>query len=341
MISVKLLSAGRLCVVTIMSAVVSATAAPQRAEAAADQPKIGFAIHGGAGTIDRSKMTPERERDYRAGLERAVTAGYDVLKGGGASLDAVEAAIRILEDDPLFNAGKGAVFTSAGTNELDASIMNGKTLAAGAVAGVKRVKSPINLARMVMEKSPHVMIAGEGAEVFAQEMGVELVDPKYFFTEERWQSLQKVRAEKKEAPVSDKDRHGTVGAVALDREGNRAAGTSTGGMTNKRVGRIGDAPVIGAGTYANNRTCAVSATGDGEYFIRVGVARDVSSAMEYQNAAVADAAQRAIDKVGELGGTGGVIAIDKDGNIAMPFNTSGMYRAHIAPDGKPVIEIYK
>ena len=325
-----------------MSVVLSAAAAPEHSKPPARQEKkIGFAIHGGAGTIDRSKMTPERERDYRAGLERAVLAGYEILKGGGASLDAVEAAIRILEDDPLFNAGKGAVFTSAGTNELDASIMNGKTLAAGAVAGVKRVKSPINLARMVMEKSPHVMIAGEGAEAFAREIGIELVDPKYFFTEERWQSLQKMKAEKKEAPVSDKDKHGTVGAVALDAAGNVAAGTSTGGMTNKRVGRIGDAPVIGAGTYADNRTCAVSATGDGEYFIRVGVARDVSSAMQYQNASVADAAQRAIDKVGELGGTGGVIAIDKEGHIAMPFNTSGMYRAHIAPDGKPVIEIYK
>ena len=342
MLFVKPLSLGSFCLAAIMSAVTSAAAAPETETAAADQKKkIGFAIHGGAGTIDRSKMTPERERDYRAVLERAVLAGYEILKNGGASLDAVEAAIRILEDDPLFNAGKGAVFTSAGTNELDASIMNGKTLAAGAVAGVKRVKSPIHLARTVMEKSPHVMIAGEGAEAFAREMGIELVDPKYFFTEERWQSLQKMKAEKKEAPVSDKDRHGTVGAVALDAAGNLAAGTSTGGMTNKRVGRIGDAPVIGAGTYADNRTCAVSATGDGEYFIRVGVARDVSSAMEYQNVSVADAAQRAIDKVGKLGGTGGVIAIDKEGNIAMPFNTSGMYRAHIAPDGKAVVEIYK
>ena len=323
-----------------MSVVTSAAAAPETSNPSANQKKIGFAIHGGAGTIDRSKMTPERERDYRVGLERALMAGYEILKKGGASLDAVEAAIRILEDDPLFNAGKGAVFTSAGTNELDASIMNGKTLAAGAVAGVKRVKSPINLARLVMEKSPHVMIAGEGAEAFAREMGIELVDPKYFFTEERWQSLQKMKAEK-EAPVSDKDRHGTVGAVALDEAGNLAAGTSTGGMTNKRVGRIGDAPVIGAGTYADNRTCAVSATGDGEYFIRIGVARDVSSAMEYQNVPVADAAQRAIDKVGKLGGKGGVIAIDQQGNIAMPFNTSGMYRAHMTPDGKPVIEIYK
>ena len=324
-----------------MFVVTSASSAQESSKAPPDQQKIGFAIHGGAGTIDRSKMTPERERDYRAGLERAVVAGYEILKSGGASLDAVETAIRLLEDDPLFNAGKGAVFTSGGTNELDASIMNGKTLAAGAVAGVKRIKSPINLARMVMEKSPHVMIAGEGAEAFAKEVGVELVDPKYFFTQERWEALEKVKAEKKEAPLSDKDRHGTVGAVALDQAGNLAAGTSTGGMTNKRVGRIGDAPVIGAGTYASNRTCAVSATGDGEYFIRVGVARDVSSAMEYRNARVADAAQRAIDKVGELGGTGGLIAIDKDGNIAMPFNTSGMYRAHIGPNSKPVVEIYK
>ena len=341
MASVKLISIGSFCLATIMFVVTSGSSAQETSKAPPDQKKIGFAIHGGAGTIDPGKMTPERERDYRAGLQRAVMAGYDILKSGGASLDAVETAVRMLEDDPLFNAGKGAVFTSAGTNELDASIMNGRTLAAGAVAGVKRVKNPINLARMVMEKSPHVMIAGEGAEAFAKEMGVELVDPKYFFTQERWQALEKMKAEKKEAPVSDKDRHGTVGAVALDQAGNLAAATSTGGMTNKRVGRIGDAPVIGAGTYANNRTCAVSATGDGEYFIRIGVARDISSAMEYQNAPLADAARRAIDKVGELGGDGGLIAIDKDGHIAMPFNTSGMYRAHIAPDGKPVVEIYK
>ena len=303
--------------------------------------KIGLVIHGGAGTIDRASMTPEKERAYRSGLEHAANEGYKILKSGGASLDAVEAVIRILEDNPLFNAGKGAVFTSAGTNELDASIMNGKTLAAGAVAGVKRVRNPISLARIVMEKSPHVMIAGEGAEAFATEKGVQLVDPKYFFTEERWQSLEKLKAKEKEKPVSDKDRHGTVGAAALDQAGNLAAGTSTGGMTNKRVGRVGDAPIIGAGTYADNRTCAVSATGDGEYFIRVGVARDVSSAMQYANTPLTDAAQRAIDKVGELGGTGGLIAIDKDGNIAMPFNTSGMYRAHIGGDGKPVVEIYK
>jgi len=341
MASVKLISIGSFCLATIMSLVNSAMSAEESVPSASGQKKIAFAIHGGAGTIDRSKMTPERERDYRAGLERAVLAGYEILKSGGASLDTVETAVRVLEDDPLFNAGKGAVFTSAGTNELDASIMNGKTLAAGAVAGVKRIKSPINLARMVMEKSPHVMIAGEGAEAFAKEMGVELVDPKYFFTEERWQALEKLKAEKKETPISDKDRHGTVGAVALDQAGNLAAATSTGGMTNKRVGRIGDAPVIGAGTYADNRTCAVSATGDGEYFIRVGVARDISSAMENQNASLGDAAQRTIDKVGQLGGTGGLIAVDKNGNIAMPFNTSGMYRAHISPDGKAVVEIYK
>jgi beta-aspartyl-peptidase (threonine type) len=341
---VKSISTSIFCFLAIMFVAATPASAQESSKEAAGGKKIGFVIHGGAGTIDRSKMTPERERDYRAGLERAVIAGYAILKDGGSSLDAVETAVRILEDDPMFNAGKGAVFTSAGTNELDASIMNGRTLAAGAVSGVTRVKSPIHLARMVMEKSPHVMIAGEGAEAFATEMGIELVDPKYFFTQERWDALEKLKAQQKKEnnpPVSDKDRHGTVGAVALDQAGNLAAATSTGGMTNKRVGRIGDAPIIGAGTYADNRTCAVSATGDGEYFIRVGVAREVSSAMEYGKAQLADAARRAIEKVGELGGTGGVIAIDKEGNIAMPFNTSGMYRAHIGADGKPVVEIYK
>ncbi len=311
--------------------------------------KIGLAIHGGAGTIERSNMTPEREREYRTGLERALTAGYETLKRGGSSLDATEAAVRVLEDDPHFNAGKGSVFTSAGTNEMDAAIMDGKTLAAGAVASLKHIKNPINLARLVMEKSGHVMMDGEGAEAFARENGIEPVDQKYFFTQERWDALQKMKATEKSRTgatgkkflINDQDRHGTVGAVALDQNGNLAAATSTGGTTNKRPGRIGDSPVIGAGTYANNSTCAVSATGDGEYFIRATVGRDVSALMEYRGMSLKDAAQAALDKVGKLGGTGGLIAIDRLGNIALPFNTAGMYRGYVDPNGKFVIEIYR
>lgn len=311
--------------------------------------KIGIAIHGGAGTIERSNMTPEREREYHAGLQRALTVGYEILKRGGSSLDATEAAVRVLEDDPHFNAGKGSVFTSAGTNEMDAAIMDGKTLAAGAVASLKHIKNPISLARLVMEKSGHVMMDSEGAEAFAKENGIELVDQKYFFTQERWDALQKIKtAEKgrtrgpgKAFLITDQDRHGTVGAVALDQNGNLAAATSTGGTTNKRPGRVGDTPVIGAGTYANNATCAVSATGDGEYFIRATVGRDVSALMEYRGISLNDAAQATLDKVAKLGGTGGLIAIDRQGNITLPFNTAGMYRGHVDPNGKFVVEIYK
>lgn len=314
-----------------------------------EQKKFALAIHGGAGTIDRNKITPEMERAYRDGLERSLRAGHDVLEKGGASLDAVEAAVRVLEDDPHFNAGKGAVFTNEGTNELDASIMDGKTLKAGAVASLKHIKNPISLARMVMDKTPHVMMDGKGAENFAKQMGVELVDQKYFYTEERWQALQKVKdAEKKaggaggkKSLILDQDRHGTVGAVALDRAGNIAAATSTGGMTNKKAGRIGDSPVIGAGTYANNATCAVSATGDGEYFIRSVVAHDISALVEYRAIPLAQAAQTVLDKVQKLGGTGGLIAIDGKGNITQPFNTSGMYRGSIDEAGKTEIAIYR
>jgi L-asparaginase / beta-aspartyl-peptidase len=311
--------------------------------------KIGLAIHGGAGTIERSKMTPEREREYRAGLEHALTAGYEILKRGGSSLDATEAAVRVLEDDPHFNAGKGSVFTSAGTNEMDAAIMDGKTLLAGAVASLKHIKNPITLARLVMEKSGHVMMDCEGAEAFAKENGIELVDQKYFFTQERWDALQKIKAAEKSHTsgagkaflITDQDRHGTVGAVALDQNGNLAAATSTGGTTNKLPGRVGDTPVIGAGTYANNATCAVSATGDGEYFIRATVGRDVSALMEYRGISLKEAAQAALDKVAKLGGTGGLIAIDHEGNITLPFNTAGMYRGYVDPNGKFVVEIYK
>ena len=311
--------------------------------------RFGLVIHGGAGTIGRSDITPEKESEYRAGLERALTAGYEILKRGGSSLDATEAAVRVLEDDPHFNAGRGSVFTSAGTNEMDAAVMDGKTLAAGAVAVLKHVKNPISLARLVMEKSGHVMIDGEGAEAFAKENGVELVDQKYFFTQARWDALQKIKAAEKKRTggagkafiITDQDRHGTVGAVALDKNGNLAAATSTGGTTNKRPGRVGDSPVIGAGTYANNATCAVSATGDGEYFIRASVGHDISALIEYRGMSLKDAAQAVLDKVAKLGGTGGLIAIDHEGKMALPFNTAGMYRGYVDSSGKFVIEIYR
>jgi beta-aspartyl-peptidase (threonine type) len=311
-------------------------------------PRLGFIIHGGAGVITRSSLTPEKEKEFRDKLTEAVLAGYRALQAGKTSLDAVEIAIRIMEDSPLFNAGKGAVFTNDGKNELDASIMDGKTQAAGAVAGLRRVKNPITLARAVMEKSPHVMMIGEGAEKFAAEQKVELVDPKYFWTQHRWDSLQQIlkeEAEKKKVGQLTKDedanRFGTVGAVALDKNGNLAAGTSTGGMTNKKYGRVGDAPIIGAGTYAHNESCAVSATGWGEFFIRLGVARDVCAQMEYMAQPIQRAADSVIkQKLQKLGGDGGVIAMDRFGNMAVSFNSDGMYRAYINAKGEPVVEIY-
>lgn len=318
-------------------------------------PRLGFMVHGGAGVISKGSLTPEKEAEYKKKLEEAVLAGYKALQDGKSGLDAVEIAIRILEDSPLFNAGKGAVFTADGKNELDASIMEGKTLKAGAVAGLHRVKNPISLARKVMENSPHVMMVGDGAEKFAKEQGIELVSPKYFWTQQRWDGLQKIIKEEKEKqkgksgqvsefrnPTSPNERYGTVGAVALDKEGNVAAGTSTGGMTYKKYGRVGDAPIIGAGTYANNNSCAVSATGWGEYFIRLGVARDISALMEYRAMPVQDAVDLVIQqKLQNLGGDGGVIAIDKFGNMGVSFNSEGMYRAYIDINGKPVVQIYK
>lgn len=298
-------------------------------------PKFGLVIHGGAGTILKKNMTPEKEAAYIEKLNEALSAGYKILESGGASLDAVNAATNILEDSPLFNAGKGAVLTEKGEAELDASIMDGKTLAAGAVAGVKHIKNPINLARLVMERSPHVMMIGEGAEEFAKQNNYELVENKYFITEERWQQYLKIKE------AQDK-KHGTVGCVALDKNGNLAAGTSTGGMMMKKFGRVGDAPIIGAGTYANNSTCAVSATGHGEYFIRLGVARDISSLIEYKNYSLDQAANEVINvKLTKLGGTGGVIAIDKNGNISLPFSTEGMFRGYYLSDDKPIIKMYK
>jgi beta-aspartyl-peptidase (threonine type) len=268
------------------------------------------------------------------------------LQTHGASLDAVEAAIRVLEDSPLFNAGRGAAFTHAGTNELDASIMDGQGLRAGAVATVRHIRNPIGLARLVMERSPHVLLAGEGAEAFAQAQGIELVAQEYFFTQRRWDSLQRaLEAEKQGAAGSGGDeraegKHGTVGAVALDERGNLAAGTSTGGMTNKPVGRVGDSPIIGAGTYASNATCAVSGTGDGEFFIRAVAAYGVSALMEHGGLGVGAAAAAMIEKVGRLGGEGGMIALDKNGNFAMPFNSEGMYRGYVDDAGNPVVMIF-
>lgn len=301
----------------------------------AQQQKYGLVIHGGAGTILKKNISPEKEAAYTEKLKEALTTGYKILDSGGTSLDAVNAVINIMEDSPLFNAGKGAVLTEKGEAELDASIMEGKTLAAGAVAGVKHIKNPINLARLVMEKSPHVMMIGDGAEEFAKQNNYELVDNKYFITEERRQQYLKIKE-------AQDQKHGTVGCVALDKTGNLAAGTSTGGMMMKKFGRVGDAPIIGAGTYANNNTCAVSATGHGEYFIRLGIARDISSLMEYKNYSLQQAADEVINvKLTKLGGTGGVIAIDKNGNVTMPFNTEGMYRGYYINDGEPVVKIYK
>lgn len=316
--------------------------------------KYVMVIHGGAGTILKKNMTPEKEKAYTTALTQALAAGYEKIKAGKSSLDAVEAAINILEDNPLFNAGKGAVFTHDGRNEMDAAIMNGKDLSAGAVAGVTIIKNPISAARAVMEKSEHVMMAGPGAEKFAKEAGLEIVDPKYFFTKERWQSLQKAIKvdslknklnhsfnESKLGTINRDYKFGTVGAVALDNEGNLAAGTSTGGMTNKKYGRIGDSPIIGAGTYANNKTVGISCTGWGEFYIRNVVAYDLSALMEYKNLSVEDAGRIVIKKVEDMGGDGGLIALDKNGNVAMPFNTEGMYRGTVTSDGKIEIKIYK
>ncbi|WGL17430.1 isoaspartyl peptidase/L-asparaginase [Microbulbifer bruguierae] len=311
---------------------------PAASESAA--PKFAIAIHGGAGTIKKSSMTPEKQRDYEAKLEEAINAGYVVLEKGGSSLDAVVAAINVMENSPLFNAGKGAVYTYDGTHELDASIMDGRNRQAGAVAGVKRIANPINLARMVMEDSPFVMLAGAGAEEFARSRSVPMVDNKIFDTEQRREQLERAKEKLDKENKQDKDyraavdalpvpfRMGTVGAVALDQQGNLAAGTSTGGMTAKRFGRIGDSPVIGAGTFADNSSCAVSATGHGEYFIRYNVAADICTRVAYQNKSVAQAADEVINQILlPVGGTGGVIVLDAKGNIALTFNTAGMYRA--------------
>jgi L-asparaginase / beta-aspartyl-peptidase len=310
--------------------------------------KWGLAIHGGAGTILKENMTAELEKAYTEKLNEALEKGYGILAKNGTAVEAVEATIKILEDSPLFNAGKGSVFTNEGKNEMDAAIMDGSNMKAGSMAGVKTIKNPIAGARLVMEKSEHVMLSGDGADAFAKKMDLEIVNQKYFYDEKRWKQLQDVlNAEKKAEPVKDIDpnikdkKHGTVGCVALDKKGNLAAGTSTGGMTNKKYGRIGDAPIIGAGTYANNNTCAVSCTGHGEYFIRYTVASNVSAMMEYGKAKLPVAANTMIKKVLlNAGGEGGLIAIDKYGNVTMPFNSAGMYRAYKVIGEKSFIGIY-
>jgi len=291
-----------------------------------------IAIHGGAGVITRDKMTPEMDKEYREKLSEALETGKKVLSDGGSALDAIEKTIRVLEDSPLFNAGKGAVFAHSGKNELDAAIMDGSNLAAGSVAGVTDIRNPITAARTVMTKSAHVMLTGSGASQFAKEQGLDIVPPEYFYVEKRYQELQE---------ALKKDKLGTVGCVALVKTGNLAAGTSTGGMTNKKYNRIGDAPIIGAGTYANNATCAVSATGHGEYFIRWTVAHDISALMEYKGLSLKEASDLVVmEKLVKAGGTGGVICVDKAGNISMPFNSKGMFRGYAAADGKQGIAIY-
>ncbi len=309
---------------------------------------IAIVIHGGAGKIDRDALTPERERLYHSTLEQSLRAGHAILARGGSALDAVEAAIVVMEDAPVFNAGKGSVFTAEGKNELDASIMDGRALQAGAVGGVTTVKNPIRAARAVMEKSPHVLFTNKGAEKFAADHGLEIVDPKYFFTERRWKQIQKWRKQQEAKPqaAAEPDQHadyfGTVGCVALDAQGNLAAGTSTGGMTGKRFGRIGDSPIIGAGTYADNRTSGISCTGHGEYFIRHAVAHDIPARMAYKQESLAKAARDIVQTVLKpAGGSGGIIGIDAHGNVVMEFNTPAMSRGYIDRDGKTKTAIFK
>jgi beta-aspartyl-peptidase (threonine type) len=299
-----------------------------------DKPEYVLVIHGGAGTILKENMTEETETAYIAKLDEALEVGESILKDGGTSLDAITATIMVMENSPLFNAGKGAVFTAEGINEMDASIMEGSQLEAGAITGVHHIKNPILGARAVMEETNHVFLTGNGAEELAISVGLEMVDTSYFFTESRWKSYLKAK---------DKaEKFGTVGAVALDKYGNLAAGTSTGGMTYKMKGRVGDSPIIGAGTYADNNTCAVSATGHGEYFIRNVVAYDISALMKYKNLTLQQAADEVImNKLKSIGADGGIVAVDKDGHISMTFNTAGMYRGFVTSEGEKELFIYQ
>ena len=320
--------------------------------------KIALAIHGGAGTILRSQMTPDLEREYRKGLETALKAGWSILTSGGSSLDAVETAVASLEDFPLFNAGRGAVFTHEGEQEMDASIMDGSSLKAGAVASVKNIKNPVKLARLVMEQTEHVLLAGEGANQFAEQIGMETAPDEYFFTEHRWLQLQEAMAEGRvqldhftaetqrrryeetnPQPATRNPQLGTVGAVACDQNGRLAAATSTGGMTNKKFGRVGDTPLIGSGTYADD-LCAVSCTGHGEYFMRAVAAYDVAARMKYKGLGLEEAARETIDHLTKINGEGGLIAVDTHGNITLPFNSEGMYRGSASDDEKLDIGIF-
>jgi beta-aspartyl-peptidase (threonine type) len=307
-------------------------------------PRIALAVHGGAGVIERAHMSAAEERAYRAALEEALTAGHRLLAQGASSLDAVIAAVTVLEDSPLFNAGRGSVFTADGTNELDAAVMEGATLKAGAVTLVTTVKNPVKLARLVMEKTGHVMLGAEGAERLARTHGLEIVEPGYFHTERRWEALQRMKRAARaraDASFTEAEKHGTVGAVALDAAGNLAAAASTGGRNNKLGGRIGDSPVIGAGVYASNATAAISCTGEGESFMRAVAAHSVSALIELKAWSLARAAKHVIHRrLKALGGTGGLVALDRAGNIAMPFSTPGMYRGVIRADGAPEVAIY-
>ena len=303
------------------------------------QQNYAIVIHGGAGVMSKSRMNEEKQKEYKEKLNEALELGEKRLKEGVKATDVVVEVINVLEDSPLFNAGKGAVFTHDEKNELDASIMEGNTLNAGAVAGVQDIKNPINAAREVMYHSEHVFLSGKGASEFAKKQGLEIVPNEYFYTKDRFESL--IRLKERERERTSKDNMGTVGCAVLDIYGNLSAGTSTGGMTNKKYGRIGDAPIIGAGTYANNKTCAISCTGHGEYYIRLGFARDISAMMEYKNLNVTQACREEIRKLSELEGTGGVIAVDAKGNIAMEFNTSGMFRGYIKSTGEKEIAIFK
>ncbi|HVE57487.1 MAG TPA: isoaspartyl peptidase/L-asparaginase [Pyrinomonadaceae bacterium] len=306
--------------------------------------KIALAIHGGAGTILKSEMTSALEKEYRAGLENALQKGFEILQKKGSALDAVEIAVVELENFPLFNAGKGSVFTHEGKNEMDAAIMDGKKLKAGAAAFVQNVKNPVKLARLVMERTEHCLLAGEGANEFAHEMRVEFESDEYFFTEHRYrQLLTAIEAGRVQLDHASESKKaiGTVGAVACDSKGNLAAATSTGGMTNKKFGRIGDTPIIGAGTYAENATCAVSCTGHGEYFMLGVTAFDVAARMKYKNLSLENAADETIERLTEINGEGGFIAVDALGNVVLPFNSEGMYRGFITADGEMKVEIYK
>ena len=307
------------------------------------QNKIAIVIHGGAGTMKKENMTPELEKSYMIKLEEAIRVGYDILKNGGSSKEAVEKTIHIMENSPLFNAGYGAVLNSDGTAELDASFMDGENLDAGAIAGVTNVKNPISAAIAVMEKSPYVLLSSKGAEEFASEVGLEIVPNSYFITERRKNQLKAIQNNDQvsyyDSYIKD-SKYGTVGCVALDVNGNISAGTSTGGRSNKKWGRLGDVPVIGAGTYADNKCCGISATGWGEFFIRNVVAYDIAALVNYSKLNIKEASKLALEKVKDLGGDGGVIVLDKNGDVSMDFNTAGMYRAYINNEGELTVKIY-